>query len=409
MLFASAEIPGCHGTFKTANEDFRVAEVPLYAFSGSGDHTLVHIEKVGISTFEAIRRICQAIDFPERDVGYAGLKDARGITRQWLSLEHVAPEKLAALTLPKVRILEATRHGNKLKRGHLRGNRFEVTLRDVAPEEAPNADAILQLLARRGVPNWYDTQRFGRRGDNARCGLAIMRAEWQAYFDTLLGDPGTEQDPEIRQAREAYANSGPQAALELWPRRGNHERAALKALIEFGASDKALRRIPQKVKLLQVSAVQSLLFNRVLEARFAEYDRVWQGDICRKDNGADFLVEDAKAEQERAANLEISPTGPIFGHSMRSPKGRMAELELAALAAESLTPAMFEVGRGLSQKGDRRPLRFAVHEVHCATDGDTLTLQFTLPKGCYATVLLREITRQGEDLAFTTREERNET
>src|SRR5688572_26176151 len=121
MLFASADLPGCHGTFKTANEDFRVAEVPLYAFSGSGDHTLVHIEKTGISTFEAIRRICQALDFPERDVGYAGLKDARGITRQWLSLEHVAPEKLAALALPKVSILETTRHNNKLKRGHLRG------------------------------------------------------------------------------------------------------------------------------------------------------------------------------------------------------------------------------------------------------------------------------------------------
>ncbi len=405
MLFASADIPPCRGTIKAANEDFRVSEVPLYPFSGRGDHTLVHVEKAGISTFEAIRRICQAIGFAEKDVGYAGLKDARGVTRQWMSFEHVAPETLQSLTLPKISIVEVTKHENKLKRGHLLANTFDVTLRDVDEQDVPHATATLQRLAKRGVPNWYDTQRFGRRGDNARCGLAILRADWPAYFDTLLGEPETERDADVREARAAYIERGAEAALELWPRRGNQERSALKALVEFGPTEKALRRIPQKLKLFQVSAVQSLLFNRVLEARFAEYDRVWDGDICRKENGADFIVEDASAEQPRADRFEIAPTGPIFGHSMRGATGRMGDLEQKALAEESLTPQMFEVGRGLSQKGDRRPLRFGVSEVDSSYADGALNLRFTLPKGCYATVVLREITKQGEDLAFSNREE----
>ncbi|MBX3459287.1 MAG: tRNA pseudouridine(13) synthase TruD [Planctomycetes bacterium] len=401
MKFATAHIPPCPGIIKSANEDFRVFELPLYPFSGTGTHTLVHIEKAGIGTFEAIHRICKALEYPERDVGSAGLKDARGVTRQWLSFEHLPPEKFTALDVPKVRVLETTRHGNKLKRGHLRGNRFEVTLREVKEADVPHAREALQVLARRGVPNWYDTQRFGRRGDNAACGLSILRADWQAYFDQLLGDPANETDRQAREARQAYVEQGPAAALELWPRRQNNERAALKALLDFGASDKALRKLPQKLKLLQVSAVQSLLFNRVLDARFDDYDRVWAGDICRKENGADFQVTDAALEQPRADAFEISPTGPIFGHKMMQPQGRAAELEAAVLVAEKLTAPMFDIGRGLSQKGDRRPLRFAVGEIDLGFADGALTLGFTLPKGCYATVLLREITKAGPDLAFS--------
>lgn len=401
MKFASADIPACKGTIKAANEDFRVFELPLYEFSGTGTHTLIHVEKSGVGTFEAVRRICDALKFPERDVGSAGLKDARGVTRQWLSFEHVPPEKFQQLDVPRVKVLETTRHGNKLKRGHLRGNAFEIVLRDVAPGDVPHAAATLQLLARRGVPNWYDSQRFGRRGDNARCGLAILRADWQAYFDTMLGDPATEADPETRDARTAYLQAGPAAALQLWPRRQNNERAALKAVLDFGANDRALRKLPQKLKLLQVSSVQSLLFNRVLEQRFEDYDRVWNGDICRKDNGADFLVTDAAADQPRAEAFDISPTGPIFGHKMLQPQGRELELESAVLAAEQLTPQAFDTGRGLSQKGDRRPLRFRAADTQTEYADGNLTLRFSLPKGCYATVLLREITKSGEDLAFS--------
>jgi tRNA pseudouridine13 synthase len=402
MKFATAAIPACPGAIKSVNEDFRVFEVPLYEFSGSGDHTLVHIEKSGISTFEALRRMSRELKFSERDVGFAGLKDARGITRQWLSFEHTNPEHFLALNIPKIQVLEVTRHSNKLKRGHLSANRFEVTLRDVDAANVPHAEAALKLLASRGVPNWYDTQRFGRRGDNADAGLAILRGDMDAYFRVLLGSSGAETDAAARAAREAYDKGKLEEALQLWPRQVNQERAALNAVMRYGPTWNALKKLPQKLKLLQVASVQSLLFNRALDARFDSYASIWDGDICRLPNGADFLVENATAEAHRAESFEISPTGPIFGHKMRMPSGREAELEAAVQQAAGLTPQMWDVGRGLSQKGDRRPYRFIATDV--GLDYDTparaLNLRFTLPKGCYATVLLKEITKSGEDLAF---------
>lgn len=404
MKYASADVPACPGIIKSVNEDFRVFEVPLYDFSGSGDHTLVHVEKSGISTFEAIRRICRELKFNEKDVGFAGLKDARGITRQWLSFEHTNPESFLTLNIPKLRVLEVTKHGNKFKRGHLSANRFEVTLREFEESRVPDAQRVLDILAKRGVPNWYDTQRFGRRGENPQAGLAILRGDLEAYFTAMLGGHEKETDPAVHEARKAYDDGKPEQALELWPRRMNQERAALNAVIRDGATWKALKKVPQKLKLLQVSSVQSLLFNRVLEARFDEYDRVWEGDICRLPNGADFAVEDAAVEQPRAEALEISPTGPIYGHKARLASGRAGELEQRILKEAELTPEMWDIGRGLSQKGDRRPFRFGATEVATEFDSDqsALNLKFTLPKGCYATVLLKEITKPSndQDLAF---------
>lgn len=403
MRFATAEIPPCRGLLKSLNEDFCVEEIPLYPFSGKGDHTLVLIEKSGISTFEAVKRLAGAVMFPERDVGLAGLKDARGVTRQWLSFEHIHPEKFSALEIPKLRVLETVRHGNKLKRGHLRGNRFVITLREVNPADLPHARAVLDVLARRGVPNWYDAQRFGRRLDTARLGLALVKGDWSQYFAILLGEPDEVREPRTAAARKAYDDGKPDEALGLWPANANAERMALKAVLADGPGERALRAVSHKLKLLHVSAAQSLLFNRCLERRFESYDRVFSGDVCQKENGACFVVEDAGAEQPRVERHEISPTGPIFGHSMLRAQGEPGALEAAVLAEAGLTEQAFDIGHGLSQKGDRRPYRFAASELSMAFDvvAQTLTLKFALPKGCYATVLVREITKDAEvDLTF---------
>lgn len=400
MKFASASVPACRGAIKSVFEDFRVDEIPAYAFSGTGDHTFVLVEKTGISTFEAMRRICRAIGFSERDAGYAGMKDARGLTRQWFSFEHVDPARFGALDIPRLRVVQTTRHGNKLKRGHLAGNRFEITLRDVAADDVQHARATLEILQRRGVPNWYDEQRFGRDGNNDALGLALVRRDWPTFFGTLLGNPAADPHPATHAAREAYASGKVPEALALWPHNQNLERAALKAVIEYGVEEKAIKRLPQKNKQFFVSALQSRLFNTCLDRRFDAYDRVWQGDLCQKENGAYFATEDAAVEQPRADTLEISPTGPIFGFKMQQPTDREAELETAVLADAGLTPESFEVGGGLSQKGDRRPYRFALRDVAVRHDGaaNALILAFSLPKGCYATIVLKEITKQAVDL-----------
>ncbi|MBX3474647.1 MAG: tRNA pseudouridine(13) synthase TruD [Planctomycetes bacterium] len=394
MRYASVAVPPCRGLIKSVFEDFRVDEIPAYEFAGTGTHVMVQVEKTGISTFEALRRICREIGYPERDAGYAGLKDARGITRQWFSFEHVDPARFAKLELPKLRVVATTRHGNKLKRGHLRGNRFEITLRDVAQGDVAHARATLDVLARRGVPNWYDEQRFGRSGTNDALGLALLRSDWPAFFNTLLGNPEHEPNAATRAARQAWADGNLANALELWPHNQNLERSALKAVQDYGISDKAAKRLPQKNKQFYLSALQSRLFNICLDRRFDEYDRVWPGDLCQKDNGAFFAVTDPAAEQPRADALEISPTGPIFGFKMQQPSGPTQQLEAAVLAEAGLTLDSFDIGGGLGQKGDRRPYRFALRDTACEYLEGSLKLAFTLPKGCYATIVLKEITKQ---------------
>ncbi len=403
MKYASHGIAGCKGTIKSLLEDFVVDEIPAYPFSGSGTHVLVQVEKTGISTFEALRRICREMGFSERDAGYAGLKDARGITRQWFSLEHVDADKLMALQIPKLRMLAVTRHGNKLKRGHLAGNRFEITLRDIDPQHVPLAAATLEVLRKRGVPNWYDSQRFGQRGDNDALGLCLVRQDWPGFFDLLLGKPELESHLPTQQARKAFADGNLEEAVKLWPHNQNLERGALKALQEYGPTERALKRLPQKNKQFYLSALQSRLFNQCLERRFDTFDQVRTGDLAQKENGACFLVEDAALEQPRAASLEISATGPVFGFKMQQPAGKVLEFEQQVLADCGLTPESFDMGGGLGQKGDRRAYRFPLRDVQTTHDAEqrTLKLSFSLPKGCYATIVLKEITKQDQSVLPT--------
>ncbi len=393
MTYASRDIPPCSGTLKRTPEDFCVDEIPLYEFADDGDHTLVRIRKTGISTFECVRRISKVLEYDQRNVGYAGMKDAHSVATQWLSFEHVAPERFDGLDIPKVDVIEVTRHRNKLKRGHLTGNRFEIRLRDVNPDDVPHARATLELLARRGVPNWFDTQRFGQRGDNARLGRALLDRDIERYFAIMLGATENEPDGETLAARRAYSAGDIDKALTLWPSRMNQERTILKSVVQHGATEKALRRVSKKLKRLHLSALQSALFNRVLAARLDTYDRVLAGEMCMIGNGAVFVSDDPASDQPRCDAFEISPTGPMFGAKMATPKGDALDVEIGVLKEAGLIDADWKLGGGLSQNGARRPLRFALTDSECVPEEGALCLKFTLPAGCFATVVVREITK----------------
>ncbi len=131
--YLTADIPGTGGVIKESPDDFIVSEIPAYEPCGSGEHLYLTFEKRGITTLEAIRRIAGKLKVPERDVGYAGMKDAVGVTRQTISLQGTKPEEALALQLDGITPCSAIRHTNKLKPGHLKGNRFQITIRGVSP------------------------------------------------------------------------------------------------------------------------------------------------------------------------------------------------------------------------------------------------------------------------------------
>jgi len=390
-LYLTQDLPGIGGTIKERVEDFLVEEIPLYAPSGTGQHTFFEIRKEGIPTFHAVRVIARALSVPPGRIGYAGHKDAQAITSQVLSVEGLRPELVTSLDLPNIRITWAERHNRRLKIGHLRGNRFTIRIRGVDESALVPCQTILQVLERRGVPNRYGPQRFGQRGDSAQLGRAIVRRDAEGFLHALLGGPHPHESEGVRSARAHYDAGDWEAALGMFPPNMVDERRALQSRIHSrGDYQRAYLTIPKRLKTFLLSAFQSALFNQVLDARLDTLDRVYAGDLAMRHPGRSvFRVEDEDVEQPRAARFEISPTGPLFGFKMIQATGRQGALEAEILGAEDLTLEDFRVGDGIRAKGERRALRFQMTDPDLWYD-DGVMLRFELPRGCYATTVLSE-------------------
>ena len=396
-------IPGVGGYLKQELEDFIVEEIPLYHPVDHGEHTFFEVEKRDLSTPEALERIAHALNLPLRDLGFAGLKDRKAVTRQVLSARLAGPERVLALEIPQIRILWARLHTNKLRTGHLRGNRFRIRLRDIEGDAA-TVDRIIAEVQRRGLPNFFGPQRFGNRGDAFRIGRALLLKDHEGAVRRLLGYPSsTEKNPHVIEARCRFMAGDLRGALEEFPRSYRQERQILEQLIRSGGNCRsAVRYFAEPVRKLYVSAYQSHLFNRILERRLAECgndpSRIHAGDLAWiHRSGAVFKVLDAQREQPRADVFEISPSGPIFGIKMIQPEGLQGGIEASVLAQEGLVPKVFnQLMPGLHMEGGRRPLRVPIRELHQEILGKDLCLEFFLSKGSYATTFLREIMKSDE-------------
>lgn len=337
LPFAVPPFTPIEARLKERPEDFEVREIPAYLPSGAGEHLYVHFEKRGLDTDRAVRAIAEALGAPARDAGFAGLKDRHAVTTQWASFHTRAEPPVAlALELPGIRVLEAARHGNKLKTGHLDGNRFVVRLRGALTDRLPDVERALGWIARSGAPAYFGVQRFGRDGDNA-------------------------------------------ARARRW-------------IVEGG-------RAPERPfeRRLLVSALQSEVFNALLSARVeaGELGRILDGDLVRKeDSGGMFVADDVAEVQARADRLEVSATGPMLGAEMRWPEREAREREEAAMQAAGLTTEHLERFRRAGP-GTRRSYRVLVRDATAVADADGIVVSFTLPSGAYATEIVRELTRGG--------------
>lgn len=401
LKYLTNQYVGLGGVIKTRSEDFFVEELPLYPPSGEGTHTYILIEKKEISTMNAMAEIARALGIRRQDIGYAGQKDTRAVARQWISVEHIKLEKLQALDIPKVKLLQFARHGNKLKMGHLAANRFAIRLRKLElpmAEAEKTAKGVFEILSKKGVPNYFGPQRFGNRGDSHLLGEAIVKGKMEEFVDLLLGRPDSNELPAFSDARDLYEKGDYKGAYDKWPYSFADQRRALRTLIENGGNKrKAANVVDKHLKKFFVSAYQSDLFNQILAARIPDIDKLLTGDMAYKHiNGAMFKVEDAAVEQPRCDAFEISPTGPLLGGRMAQLTGEAGEIENAILAKTQLNDRDLEQ-LGNYARGGRRPLRFQPqnYAVSSGKDdlGDYLELKFDLDSGSYATTLLREITK----------------
>ncbi len=398
LPYLTSALPGIGGEIKQRVEDFCVEELPLYPASGEGTHVYFRIEKRGIPTPVAVSRIARHMSVRPGDVGLAGLKDAQGITTQMLSLEHCDEQKLASYRDPQMRVIWTGCHTNKLKTGHLAGNKFAIRIRGVGAEQLPAAQAVLDVLTARGVPNYFGCQRFGLRGDTADLGEALVRGDLDEFISIFLGRPFPDDPPDCRAARDAFEVGTLDRSLKRWPRHYADQRKALSAYKKKRRPGPAIAAIDKRMKRLYVSAFQSKIFNAALARRIDSIDTLSPGDLARKsDSGGVFVVaaENLAAEQSRADAGELSPTGPLPGF-----RGALAEAEPGKIEHEILAEAGIDLEQfknlgPIKAKGARRPLRFLLHEpsVSAGQDehGEFLALTFAAPPGSYATVLIEEI------------------
>jgi len=397
LPFLTEDYPGTGGRIKAEPEDFVVEEIPLYEPGGEGQHVYVGLEKRGLSTYQAISAIARRLGIPTREIGYAGLKDARAVTRQTISIDGVEPARVEALDLPGIKILWVDRHRNKLKMGHLAGNRFTIRVRDVDKETKAKAEAVLDELERRGIPNYFGEQRFGVRGNTHRLGWTMLRGDADAFAHEYPGGPETGDPPGVQVARAAFDAGDYRSALAKWPSSQRDERRMLEATVRHGGDvQQGMRALDKKLRRLFVSAYQSYLFNRLLAGRMRALDRLEQGDVAFiHASGAAFLVQDPDIEQPRADRFEISPSGPLYGPKVLLAEGRPGQQERDMLKESGFSPDEFRLP-GIRLKGARRPYRIPLTEVQIGWDNG-LMLSFRLPPGSYATEVLREVMKPVEE------------
>lgn len=392
MKWLTQDIPGTGGAYKENPEDFQVEEIPLYPCCGEGEHLYLWIEKRGISTRNLLGQLARGLRLQERELGYAGLKDARALTRQLISIPGKKADQLPQLQLENARIVESQRHTNKLRLGHLAGNRFRIRLRQTLPDAAQRAEAILARLQQQGVPNFFGEQRYGALGNSALLGRLLLQHNYQAFCHEFIGDPRLIRDPDWQRAAELFRAGQLGAAQQQLPRTMRDEHRLLDNLQLGQSCQEAVTRLPRNLLRLFLSATQSKLFDTLLRERRFRLERLEDGDIAVKlSNGACFRVIDAAQEQPRAERFEISPTAPLYGTKVMLATGQPGEREKQLLEETGISLASWR-SESLTMPGERRPLRVPLHDAQVSASGTReLTLEFALPKGSYATSVLQEV------------------
>ena len=344
LPYATGELEGTGGRLRARDGHFVVEEIPLYDASGTGSHLYLNFTKERLTTKEACGIISGASGVNEKEIGFAGMKDKHAVTTQTFSIPVPNMNSgdvdllIARMESLPMKLNWAKLHGNKLRTGHLLGNRFTILISGIdgsIDSALEKAEAVGRMIKERGIPNYFGEQRFGAEGDNHEKGMKII--------------------------------NGTMRVGNRWLRR------------------------------FLVSSFQSHMCNIYLSERFNRglFWRILEGDIAKKhDTGGLFEVSDEKECQKRFDSHEISFTAPIYGSKMWSASGEPGRLEQeifssCGVSAEQLASAGVE--------GTRRLGRLLVPDLVARKSAEGLTVSFSLPKGAFATTVMREIMKKDMD------------
>lgn len=354
--------------FSKNSSDFIVREIPLYEFSGEGEHLVLELQKKDLTTSEALKLISAHTGAKMKDFGFAGLKDKEGMTTQFISMPAIYEEDLETFYHEKIKILQSIRHNNKIKTGHLKGNSFFIRLKKVMPTDAKKLENAINLIKEQGFPNYFGYQRFGKFGDNYTLGEDILKKQLEAK------EKGLKQKKKFNPKLNNFLISAFQSHIfNIWL----SKRVELSRFVnEF--SPKELKKIygfdDETIKNLKAQK---------------QFFKMLKGDVLyHYPFGKTFLCEDLETELERFNKKDLSVAGLLFGKKALHSEGLAKEIE-----DEIYKNA--RVYEDLENGTNRYAWIWADDlEFKYIEEKAWFSFSFTLPKGSYATRLLEEITGQ---------------
>jgi tRNA pseudouridine13 synthase len=447
MAYYASDADGTGGRLRDDPADFRVREKerfdthPVDADIGDYPHLVLRVTLRGWDTNEFARRLSNRLGMSCERVSWAGTKDKDAVTTQLFTLRGVAPGDLPDLDNADVAVVG--RAGRSLQFGDLVGNEFEIVVRD--PDHPENADAVTDDLREFGggagdsrasparpdrgaprlaVPNFFGQQRFGSyRPITHRAGLHVVRGEWEQAVLAYVAEPSAHEPDRTSEAREFVRESRDwSAALDRFPGHLRYERAMLHSLVETGGDTprdfrEALETLPSNLQRLLVNAAQSYVYNRVLSRRLERglpFHEPVEGDVvCFADTDAGggdtgvALPDTDRLQRATDSRLRVLArhcdrgrafvTAPLVGTETEFADGEPGEIERAVLDDLDLAPGDFDRPGEFHSTGTRRAILVQT-DVDAERGGegdggngdDALTFTFALPKGSYATVVLRE-------------------
>jgi tRNA pseudouridine13 synthase len=395
----------CHARAKSTPDDFVVEELIGSVELSSEDRPdyfpVYRVEKRSIDTMHMAMELSHDL---RSKVAYAGMKDKKSRATQYAtptSLRSDRPSRVVRERFTADLIGYAPR---PLSREAVVGNRFEIILRECCPHiEGAVAEAIRCAEARK-VPNFYGLQRFGAKGAGThRIGKALIGRNFQEAVRLILLEPRPSDSEEVRAAREAMTMEN-YDAFRLLPLRMDVERVVARELSRHpGEWVRALRAISVRLRRLYVQAYQAMIFNKALSGALANGEDV--STMRSGDNWAEVQHDGLVTARVRGVrdlpSGEAVPLMQIVGYAYRDYGSRFDAYVNEILKAEEVTPGKFyvkEMQEVSSEGGFRRP-HLAIREASWNAREETARLEFTLARGQYATVLLREIVKPSDPAA----------
>jgi len=398
MRYYASDTAGIGGKLRSTADDFLVEEIPV-AVGDSGPYLICKLTKKDWELQHAVKELAKRLGISHRRIGWGGTKDRHAVTSQLISLYEITPEKIADVRLKDITLEVLGRSQFPLSLGSLKGNRFDITIRELSGEDIEGQIQSVTGTATAGLPNYYGVQRFGViRPLTHRIGELILKEDYESAVMTYIGQSFPDEPEENRATRSIfYETRDAREALHRLPVPMSFERSMLHHLVNHPDDYKgALKVLPPKLLSMFVSAFQSWLFNSALSMRFDQgtaIDEPVPGDLLIFENGREDLVtvqnQGIAAQHVKRGRCIIAIFMP---GSVTVTKGHSGSAIEHLLEEQGISPDHFGKAQDLVHSrfnGALRPISLMT-PVESLQEGDSVRLKFSLPPGHYATTVCRE-------------------